>query len=343
MTEENSAVVPFGLGAIDQLMPLFLRVSPSGHITAAGRTIQKLRPGVELVGKRLLELFEIRRPRDLAQFSDLYKLDQSRMRVTFREPACHALKGQYVRLPGDEGAIINLSLGISVVEAVSLYDLSAADFAPCDPTVDMLYLIEAKSVALNASKHLNARLNGQKSEAEQLALSDTLTGLNNRRALDETLADLLEGDTLFAMMHVDLDYFKQVNDSLGHAAGDLVLKFVSEVLRDEIRVGDLAARVGGDEFVLVFRDCVDPAVLNRMASRIISRLEQPVMFDGQPCCISASIGTTLSTFYDPPEIDQMLSDADHALYASKNAGRACHTVFDPIRRGTITSAPQTIP
>ena len=225
--------------------------------------------------------------------------------------------------------LVNLSLGISVVEAVRLHGLSSADFAPSDPTVDMLYVIEAKSVALDASRRLNERLKGAKTAAEEQALTDMLTGLRNRRAMEAELPRLVRAGTPFGLMHLDLDYFKQINDTMGHSAGDHVLRHVASVLMAETRNSDLVARVGGDEFVMIVSDCVDLTTLDRIACRIISNLEQPSLFEGRWCRVSASIGTTLSSYYSGDDIHRMLSDADIALYMSKDRGRARHTFFKP--------------
>jgi diguanylate cyclase (GGDEF)-like protein len=241
----------------------------------------------------------------------------------------YVLKGLFVRLEAEERTLINLSLGVHVVDAVQRFDLSSADFAESDPTVDMLYLIEAKSVALEESKRLNGRLHGEKAVAERQAFTDTLTGLKNRRASDNFLGVLEKSESQFGLMHLDLDFFKQVNDNLGHAAGDYVLKNVAEILKKAVRAEDLVARIGGDEFVLIFKDCVDLEVLNLIAARIIEQLEIPIEFEGNMCRISASIGTTLSSFYEVASVEKMMNDADQALYMSKDKGRACHTVFDP--------------
>lgn len=356
-----TSYVPFDQNVLCALMPMHLHISPTGHIASVGPTLAKLRPNDDLVGQRLLEVFEIKRPLHVNHFSDLLEHESCLIRTRFRKGDRLGMKGLFVPLsaqpplqpdrrgasdsdlvlrPTSErsaarslqpsrGALINLSLGVNVVDAVQRYRLSGADFAPADPTVDMLYLIEAKSVALEESKRLNARLEGARVAAEVQAFTDTLTGLQNRRSMDALLHELEKSDQPFGLMHLDLDYFKQVNDTFGHGAGDYVLKHVSGVLQDETRAGDLVARGGGDEFVLIFRGCVDLAVLEGIAWRIISRLEQPVPYGDDVCRISASIGTTLSSFYAKPMADRMLQDADRALYSSKGKGRACHTVFDP--------------
>lgn len=331
MTYKMSNTLLMSRSMLDVMMPFHVEVSLTGHIRHAGPTIRKLFPEIEQDEDRFLEIFDVKRPRNVHRFSDLYTLTQSRIKLVSRQNSDLALKGVLVSLPAGAGALINLSLGISFAEAVAKYQLYSTDFASSDPTVDMLYLIEAKSVALDESKRLNSRLQGAKALAEKQAVTDTLTKLRNRRAMDHHLAQLKTKKTPFGLMHLDLDYFKQVNDNLGHAAGDHVLQHVALILEEETRAGDMVARVGGDEFVLVFENLVDLDLLDEIALRIIDRLEEPITFEGKSCRVSASIGTTLSTFYNNPDVDRMLSDADEALYHSKRNGRACHTVFQPER------------
>lgn len=315
------------------LMPMFIQLDQNGLILEAGPSIQKITPDEPLKGRPFLDVFQVVRPFGVSGFCDLYAQDACKLRVTVSSGARHddrlTLRGQAVRLSADTGMIVNLSLGISVLEAVGRFDLSAADFAPTDPTVDMLYLIEVNNAAFGESKRLNLRLQGAKQQAEAEALTDALTGLNNRRALDLRLKQLTADDTPFALMNVDLDYFKAVNDKYGHAAGDTVLRRVAAVLRNETRVTDQVARVGGDEFVVVFEGLLDLEQLSSIAGRIIRGFEEPVEVGEDACHVSASIGVTLSSFYDQPTPDQMLGDADAALYQSKKAGRARHTVFQP--------------
>lgn len=314
--------------ALDRLMPLHVWVGPTGHVLHAGPTLAKLRPGADPVGQRLLELFEVRRPRSVRQLADLLRLDGAKVQLAFREAPHDMLKGVLVRLAAGQGVLLNLSLGIGVVDAAARFSLTRNDFPATDPTVEMLYLIEAQSAIWGESRKLTRRLEGAKIAAEEQAYTDTLTGLKNRRAMDHILGRMTDpaADEDFGLMHVDLDFFKEVNDTHGHAAGDHVLQQAARILVEETRAQDVVVRAGGDEFVLICRDCDDLELLNRVAQRIIDRLEEPILFDGQSCRVSASIGTTLSSGYARLDAAEMLGDADKALYASKEAGRARHTV-----------------
>ncbi len=320
-----------GKVAIDRLMPMHLWVGPTGHVIRVGPTLRKLRPGQALVGQRLTELLEFRRPRGVQVMADLIARDGASIQVLFRAAPRSSMKGIIVALPQQQGVLINLSIGISVAETVSKFGLVSKDFAPSDPTVEMLYLIEAQSAILKESKKLNTRLQGAKIAAEEQAYTDTLTGLKNRRALDHIMGRLIgrAPNDKFGLMHVDLDFFKSVNDTHGHAAGDHVLQEAARIFIEETRSDDIVARSGGDEFVLILMDCVDEKMLNKIAGRIIDRLQRPIMFDGLDCRVSASIGITLSNNYNELTADQVCSDADAALYQSKHKGRSCYTLFTP--------------
>jgi diguanylate cyclase (GGDEF)-like protein len=249
-----------------------------------------------------------------------------KLHLEFQTGPHTSLKGILVNLPQTDAMLLNLSFGISVVDAVRDYSLTIRNFAPTDLTVEMLYQFEAKNVIMNESRELNQRLQHARLAAEIQASTDALTGLKNRRALDQVLSKMVLSRKVFGLMHLDLDFFKEVNDTFGHAAGDEVLQKASSVLLDETRAGDTVARVGGDEFILVFNDLVDGQRLMTIADRIVTRLEEPLEFQGQTCNISGSVGITTSKFYDIPDADRMLSDADIALYASKHNGRACATM-----------------
>jgi diguanylate cyclase (GGDEF)-like protein len=326
-------------GALDRLMPLHLIVGPDGRITGAGPTLRKIiarcdAAGTDrapLIGQDFFHLFDVRRPGGLCRAADLAAHAGERLTVFARNSGGPGFRG--VALPvGTGGLILNLSFGIGVIDAVRDHGLTDADFAITDLAMELLYLVEAKSAVMEELRDLNERLQGAKRTAEVQALTDTLTGLRNRRALDLTLADLVDRGQSFGLMHIDLDYFKAVNDTLGHAAGDHVLRQVAAVLLDETRKGDLVARVGGDEFVVVFPLLHDAEALGRIAGRMVERLSAPIDFEGQSCLISASIGVAVSTSYDVLTADRILNDADEALYASKHAGRGRALFHTPTRK-----------
>jgi diguanylate cyclase (GGDEF)-like protein/PAS domain S-box-containing protein len=178
----------------------------------------------------------------------------------------------------------------------------------------------------------------QKRLQEQLlhdALHDPLTGLANRVLfhdhVERALAAQRRRRSKIALLFLDLDDFKVVNDSLGHRAGDRLLLEVATRLSQVIRAGDIAARQGGDEFtVLLDRvDGIDDAVI--LADRIAGELRRPIDLDGRSIVITLSIGIALATDADTGA-DDLLAHADAAMYAAKADGKARHAVFDPSMR-----------
>jgi diguanylate cyclase (GGDEF)-like protein len=322
---------------LDVLCPMHLTLDAQGRITHAGPTTRKLRPKLRLVGMPFLEAFSVMRPRGIHTLEQLWEARHIKLHLELAGLPPARLKGVLVS-DGQGAAIVNLSFGISILDGVRDYALTNADFAATDLAIEMLYLVEAKSAAMEASYKLNLRLQGAKVAAEEQAFTDTLTGLRNRRALDRMLERLLAASTGFAVMHIDLDYFKAVNDTLGHAAGDHVLQVVAAVMLEETRISDTVARVGGDEFTLILPEVADLDVLERVGRRIIDRIEVPIPYNGSLCEISASIGTVWIQSDRTVTRETVLEDADLALYASKNNGRACQTLYTPDLRDSANSA-----
>ena len=311
--------------ALGRLMPMFLWLAPTGHVRALGPTLAKLCGPTPLAGQRFLERFEVLKPRAIRDMGEFRALQGQRLHLARRDRAGTVLRGLSVALAEGQGWIVNLSFGISAAEAVRDHGLTSADFAATDLTVELLYLTEVKAAVMGELAALNARLQAARRAAQAQALTDALTGLANRRALDADLARACHlttrGAAPFALLHLDLDFFKAVNDTLGHAAGDFVLAEAANILREETRKSDTVARVGGDEFVVILRGETDRDHAARVAARIISELERPILFEGHPCRISGSIGVTLSGLYAAPDPGCMHADADEALYAAKRGGR----------------------
>lgn len=304
---------------LDRLMPMHLVVDADGTIISAGPTICKI--AGPLTGSPVFDRFRVRRPAGLDDMAALSRHHGRRLQMSPADSPTTMLRGIALRRSDTDGFLINLSFGFGLIAAMRDHALTDTDFAPTDLAIELMYVTEAKSTITEELRNLNARLHAAKREAEERALTDTLTGLRNRRALDSALSEMLRMGLPFALMRIDLDFFKAVNDTLGHAAGDAVLVHVAEVLTAETRKSDTVARVGGDEFVVLFPEITDVALIEVIARRIIERLSRPIPVCRTSCTISASVGVALSAGYGPDMADQMLVDADRALYASKAAGR----------------------
>lgn len=326
LTGVSSAAV-LDCTALSILLPMHIRLSPEGRILAFGATLARIVGPHCSMGEAFLSRFTVHRPKGICIWPDLHTHQGKRLTLVFNALDDMHFCGIAVATR-DGGLLLNLSFGIGVVEGVRRFGLTQGDFSPTDLTVEMLYLVEAKSAIMEELQRLTTRLDGARHLAREEALTDPLTRLRNRRACMATLERLCRVGQPFGLMHLDLDRFKAVNDTLGHAAGDHVLMQVAEVLRSETRETDTVARLGGDEFVLIFHGTRDVARLLLVGQRLIDRLSVPIPYEGQVCQIGASIGVTLSQAYAAPSPEEVLSDADDALYAAKRAGRGRMSVSD---------------
>ena len=161
---------------------------------------------------------------------------------------------------------------------------------------------------------------------------DPLTSLPNRilfrDRLAQEIANATAGLSRGALLYIDLDHFKRVNDSVGHSAGDQLLTIVAQRLRSCVKEGDTVARLGGDEFTLILRNVADPNSARTVGERIIESLQLPVNIGGRDHFVCASIGITLFPD-DGAAIDDVMRNADTAMYRAKDVGRGCTMFFDP--------------
>ncbi|WP_239520757.1 GGDEF domain-containing protein [Pseudooceanicola aestuarii] len=313
--------------ALDRLMPMHVIVDAAGLIRHSGPTSQKIFDN-PLIGRRFDQVFSILRPR--AVRTGMVPLEAC-ARTLYLHPSASPhtpLKGIVTPITTPVGAVlVNLSFGFTILDAVRDFSLNSTDFAATELTIEVLYLVEAKSAAMSASRRLNRQLQGAKLAAEVQAYTDTLTGLKNRRAMDQVLDRLVRTRRAFSLAHLDLDFFKAVNDAHGHAAGDAVLQRVARIMVEETRQEDLVARIGGDEFVLIFEGLTARARLAQIAQRLIDRISEPIQYEGQSCKIAASIGLSRSIDFAKVEPVKVLAAADKALYSAKRNGRACYSIF----------------
>ncbi len=170
--------------------------------------------------------------------------------------------------------------------------------------------------------------------AEHDAMHDSLTGLANRRHLQRELEErchkIGDTDAGIALFQIDLDRFKDINDTLGHAAGDQILVHVAETLQKCLSDDDFIARSGGDEFVILMSGCKSRDTLDETASRIIEAIAQPIEYRGNLCAFNTSVGIEIGIEHrNGPDVDTdlMLSNADIALYRAKEKGRNNYAFF----------------
>ena len=317
------------------LCPWFIVINGEGRICATGPGVLKLNGDQPLVGTMLLDFLDLRRPKTLHGIEGLVAEPGRKLHLVTRTAPHTELKGVIAPLPDgavpgvQDGAVLSLSFGISVIDAVRDYALSGEDFAVTDLTVEMLYLVEAKSAVMEELRHLNTRLETARNDAEEQAVTDLLTGLGNRRAMDHAIGHIMSRKTGFAMMHVDLDHFKEVNDTYGHAAGDAVLQRAAERLRSVTRVEDTVIRHGGDEFILVMPGVIDEAKVARLAQRLVTEIEEPIAFGSETLRVSASIGISIATDLTTADPETLMEQADTALYVVKEQGRHGFRIYTP--------------
>lgn len=229
--------------------------------------------------------------------------------------------------------VLSLALCDDMHDCVDALGLTAADFSRADPTVDMIYLIQTQKEVIAESHRLSQRLQSEKEKAERLARTDPLTGLANRRELAEWIDRESIAERRLAVFHLDLDHFKRINDTLGHAAGDAVVLAVAGILKDEAGETGIAARIGGDEFILVVEsgaeDVEGARDARQRAERIVARVATPIVVPGGSARTSVSIGVTQSADRAAAiSLDALLMETDFALYRAKEAGRNRVHVFD---------------
>ncbi|RIA45651.1 diguanylate cyclase/phosphodiesterase [Hephaestia caeni] len=246
-------------------------------------------------------------------------------------------RGRDIVTPTVTIAAILLFLAVGGAALSRIVAAYAHDGAPPERALTVALILNVALILFGWRRHtalaheLGARTAAEE-RAHALAASDPLTGFLNRRSLTEQGAMLFaqaqRRQKALALLLLDLDHFKTINDMHGHAAGDALLKCVAAKIGDLLPSGALAARFGGDEFACAMLfDPDHPDTVERMAERMVSRLAEPIAIDGVHFHVSASLGVARSDF-DCASIDGLLRSADIAMYAAKKAGRNRYAWFD---------------
>lgn len=169
-------------------------------------------------------------------------------------------------------------------------------------------------------------------EYENMAQCDPLTGLYNKKATKERISEILENtdkNCIHGLIMVDIDYFKNVNDTYGHIAGDYVINEFATKLKKHFRKTDICGRIGGDEFIVFLRDIPNKVWLTYQLECISAALREDIDINGQTCSVSASIGVAIYPEAGT-DFNTLYNNADSALYKSKEKGRDCFTIYQSI-------------
>jgi diguanylate cyclase (GGDEF)-like protein/PAS domain S-box-containing protein len=215
----------------------------------------------------------------------------------------------------DPGRPVHAELNLRVGDISRLHEVTICSLLE-DPAVE--------GVVLNY-RDVTERVQFQR-ELERLAYADVLTGLPNRAHLQNEIVRITDEHEDVAVLFIDLDAFKVVNDSLGHAAGDQLLEAVGQRLAAETRPGDLLARFGGDEFTIVVTDHRVDSV-EKLAHRLITSLNEPFLLGEQVAFVGASIGIAMTDSHERSPV-ALLRNADAAMYRAKTSGRNRSVLFN---------------
>ena len=302
------------------LFPLHLRIGPDGEIREAGTTMSRLLATVQT--SDFFEIFTINKPRNITDYDGVFGRAGKKLTITAQFGQSQQLQFRGVACPmsGTRELLVDLAIGNDLAEAIQRFGLTAKDFRPNDFSVDLFYTFETQKALLEDSQTLASALSTAKEEAEQLANVDHVTGIANRRALRQYLEDLVASgtDEEYALLHIDLDKFKSVNDAFGHAAGDAVLQHTAESLTATETAEVFPARLGGDEFAVILRAPSEDDVLIGHAAKLVERISRTIRHGEHLCTVGASIGIAR---FRPAKLEtpeQPLVESDIALYAAKD-------------------------
>jgi diguanylate cyclase (GGDEF)-like protein len=316
---------------LDAAFPFHLRVNEALVVTGFGRSLPLLCPEIAVgdllsahmwtfPGRSLLTSADLRLPADRALILQTRALEvRLRCQVLDRTDEGPDLEDQEAEGPSEETLLL-ATPWFDRLDDLDRTGLTLGDFAAHDPTPDFMFVSQGQLTSLNDARRLAERLRYLEAERRSQALQDPLTGLGNRRRFTEVLEENNPGTCLVI---VDIDHFKEVNDTFGHPMGDAVLCSVAERLRALTTVQDSIIRLGGDEFAVLLHGEDSAARSIALAHAIVEAMRQPVRLEGANVSVSVSVGAVPKG--DPHTLAR---NADVALYTAKRSGRSRAVMFD---------------
>ncbi len=240
-------------------------------------------------------------------------------------------------LQGYQASIVVLVLSLFTIPYIAL---SQKGFSLPDTLIGLLPFA---SIAFflyifhQYNEKIKQELQNQKQRYAHLAHYDSLTEVPNRNALfsffEDALASRSRSGACLAVMFIDLDGFKQINDQYGHAAGDRVLRFVAERLRRQIRRSDMLARHGGDEFIIVMQSIMERQDIETVLAHIFEAIQEPIVDAERSIFLTLSIGVAIAP-QDGVQMDDLLKHADQAMYHAKRNGKNTYSFYEDIKEDT---------
>ncbi|MFD0481958.1 EAL domain-containing protein [Kineococcus sp. GCM10028916] len=304
---------------LERLCPFYLLVDHGGRATRVGPSLAKVCPDLD-VGDPVAATLRITTPRDLTweRCGD----ELPRGLVLVETGRGQVLRGQV--LPTGEGTLFVGTPWVTSMSDLLHLGLRLDDFAPADPVTDFLLLLGAQASALSDAQLLATQLQDIAAAHAHRASHDSLTGLPNRTSfaarLDEELRVVQAGGGSAAVVLLDLDRFKEINDTLGHRCGDLLLQQVGPRVQGVLRAGEFIARLGGDEFALLItsphRGAAALADHRSVAERVLDALREPFVVGELTLLVAASAGIAMSPEHGSTG-ELLLQHADVAMYLAK--------------------------
>lgn len=313
-----------------QAFPFAFAIDRCTRIVATGALLPRICPEVTK-SPRFDDCFSLPKGASGTDFDKLAASEGSLLILHRRSaPATAPLRGQWMQLD-DEHLLFLGWPWVTTFGQLSDMGITLSEIPPHNPLVEMLMLLQTNRSAMDDARELAEALRQRREQLEEAnrelahrAYHDALTGLPNRLMLRDRIGQAIaraqRNPTRLAVLFIDLDRFKAINDTHGHRTGDRVLCSVAERIREQVRKTDTVAREGGDEFIVLLEQVGTPEHAASVAGKLLKRLGAPYLVDGRAMHCSGSIGVAMYP-EDGADAEALIKHADAAMFDSKGGGR----------------------